>query len=150
MRRLRGRYLLLYVAFDLVTSLTIGLGTIALFSLYEPMTGGEFVSIALFSGAVTLVALVFAFMHARATAEPIRRWLDADRPAEGALEAWKAAVAAPRRIVVANGWKPYALVSVPIAIFVPWQLDLSPLAGLMVVVGALIAVAARAQWRAPL
>ncbi len=80
-------------------------------------------------------------MHARGSAEPIRRWLDAGRPAEGALEAWKAAVAAPRRIVVANGWKPYALVSVPIAVFVPWQLDLSPLAGLMVVVGALIAVA---------
>jgi class 3 adenylate cyclase len=50
-------------------------------------------------------------------------------------------VGAPRLIVVANGWKPYALITIPIAIFVPWQLDLSPLAGLMVVVGALIAIA---------
>ncbi len=50
-------------------------------------------------------------------------------------------MAAPRRIVVANGWKPYALVSIPIAVFVPWQLDLGPLAGFMVLVGTLIAVA---------
>jgi class 3 adenylate cyclase len=141
MRRLGRRYLWLYVAFDVVTSTTIGLGTIALFSLYEPMSTGEFLKIALFSGVVTLLALTFAFAHARDPAEPIGRWLDGGRSAKGALEAWKAAVAAPRRMVVANGWKPYALVSIPIAVFVPWLLGLGPLAGVMVLVGTLIAVA---------
>ncbi|HLM27290.1 MAG TPA: adenylate/guanylate cyclase domain-containing protein [Thermoleophilaceae bacterium] len=141
MRRLGRRYLWLYLAFDAVTSIVIGLGTIALFSLYEPMSWGEFLTIALFSEAVMLLALAYAFASSAHAIMPVWRWLGAGRPRRGAIEAWYSAVAAPRRMVVANGWKPYALVSIPIALFVPWQLDLSPLAGFMVLVGTLIAVA---------
>ena len=50
-------------------------------------------------------------------------------------------MSAPRRFVVANGWRPYALVSVPVAIFVPWQLGLEAWAATMVLLGCLIAVA---------
>ncbi len=72
---------------------------------------------------------------------PVDRWLAAGRPADGAAEAWKSAVSAPRRFVAANGWKPYALVSIPIAVFVPWQLGLEAWAAAMVLLGCLIAVA---------
>jgi class 3 adenylate cyclase len=50
-------------------------------------------------------------------------------------------VAAPRRFVMSNGWKPYALVSIPIAVFIPWHLHLEWWAGGMILVGGLIAVA---------
>ena len=141
MRRLGRRYLLLYVVFDVATSIVIGLGTIALFSLYEPMSAGEFLRVVLFSEVVMLVALAYAFIASAHVVRPIERWLAAGRPAEGADEAWKSAVSAPRRFVVANGWRPYALVSVPIAIFVPWQLGLEAWSATMVLLGCLIAVA---------
>ena len=105
------------------------------------MSAGEFLTVALFSEAVMLVALAYAFVSSAHVVRPIDRWLAAGRPADGAAEAWKSAVSAPRRFVVANGWRPYALVSVPIAIFVPWQLGLEAWAATMVLLGCLIAVA---------
>src|SRR5215204_4347081 len=88
MRRLGRRYLWLYLAFDAVTSIVIGLGTIALFSLYEPMSWGEFLTIALFSEAVMLLALAYAFASSAHAIMPVWRWLGAGRPRKGAIEAW--------------------------------------------------------------
>lgn len=140
MRRLGRRYLWLYVGFDLVTSVTIALGTVGLFSLYEPMSLGEFGVIAAFSLVVTVIGLAWAFGRSAFVIEPVERWLAAGRPAEGATEAWRAAVAGPRRFVIRNGWMPYAIVSLPVAVFVPLYLGLAAWTGLMVLAGTLIAV----------
>jgi class 3 adenylate cyclase len=69
------------------------------------------------------------------------RWIGGQRDGESSLEAWRAGVTFPRQFVAGVGWKPFALVSIPIAVFVTIYQDLPAYGGVIIFAGALVAVA---------
>ena len=55
---------------------------------------------------------------------PVTAWIGGSRGKQGALEAWRTAVALPREYVVGNGWQPFVLVAGPIAIYLTLRFHL--------------------------
>ena len=73
--------------------------------------------------------------------QPILAWTCAGGPEEDALEVWRCAVSLPRRMVVSNGWPPFAIVGVPVAIYSTIEFDLPAYSAVIVFAGAMVAVA---------
>jgi adenylate cyclase len=140
-RRLGRAYFLLYGIFNVVSALIICLGTTGLFKLYEdPGTTEFFVSLA-FAEAVCFLTVVWVIVKGWFVVRPLTRWVGGQRDESSSLEAWRAGVRFPRDFVAGVGWKPFALVSIPIAVFVTIYQDLPAYGGLIFFAGALIAVA---------
>src|SRR5918912_4596413 len=92
-RKLGGpRYFLAYLAFEVGSALTIALGTVGIFSLYQRLTETEFWTIVGFSCGCVLVALSAGFKKIRRSSEPLRGWMTSDQGERGAAEAWRTAV----------------------------------------------------------
>jgi class 3 adenylate cyclase len=140
-RRLGRAYFLVYGVFNVVSALIICLGTTGLFKLYEdPGTTEFFVSLA-FAEAVCLLTVIWVIVKGWFVVRPLTRWVGGQRDQESSLEAWRAGVRFPRDFVAGVGWKPFALVSIPIAVFVTIYQDLPAYGGFIFFAGALIAVA---------
>lgn len=140
-RRLGRLYFVAYSCFNVATALIICLGTVGLFKLYENPGAEEFwVSLA-FAEAVCLLTVVWVVYRGWCTARPIISWVGGERDEASSLEAWRAGVRFPRQFVAVSGWKPFALVSVPIAVFVTIYQDLPAYSGLIIFAGSLVAVA---------
>ena len=103
-RRLGTRYMPLFLGFEIFSGLVISLATVGLFTLYEPMDEATFWRILIFSDVCVLIALGLVVVKVKKMAAPLYHWLQAGRPADGALEAWRTAVALPRDFVVETGW----------------------------------------------
>ena len=140
-RRLGHRYLYAYIAFEVVSALTIALGTVGIFSLYQDMSRPEFERIVLFSWLCVGVALLVGVRETRRDLAPLLSWLRRVPGQAGAPEAWRAAVAAPRDAVVREVWRPMLLVVAPVAVFITLELDLPPWSVLVCAAGAIVAVA---------
>ena len=86
--------------------------------------------------AETLVAVALVYTVAKAIkmAKPLAQWLRTRDP-DGALDAWHVAITIPRQLVFVNGWKPFAIICLPSAIFFG-QLDLPAYSALIVFGGA--------------
>ena len=140
--RLLGRhYLWLYVWFEVATALVIGVATVGLFALYTEPTSEQFWRIVVVAETLVAVALVYTVAKAIKMAKPLAQWLRTRDP-DGAFDAWHVAITIPRRLVFVNGWKPFAIISLPSAIFFTAELDLPAYSALIVFGGACLAVAA--------
>src|SRR5215208_1735556 len=115
--RLLGRhYLWLYVGFEVSTALIITIATVGLFALYTEMSAEQFWRVVVVAEALVALALIYTITKAIKMAKPLSYWLRTRDPG-GALDAWHVAITIPRRLVVVNGWKPFAIISLPSAIF---------------------------------
>src|SRR3954454_15461326 len=140
--RLLGRhYLWLYLGFEVTTALIITMATVGLFRLYTPDTSpAEFWRIAAVAEGLVVVALAYTVTKAIKMAKPLSDWLRTRDP-DGALEAWHVAITIPRRLVFVNGWKPFAIISLPSSIFYPVELALPAYSALIIIAGSCIAIA---------
>jgi adenylate cyclase len=96
--------------------------------------------VAVAEGAVA-VALAYAIGRELRLSRPIVAWVRAGRPEREALEVWRCAVAMPRQLVVANGWRAFAIVGLPVSIYATIELDLPAYGAVIVFAGAMVAVA---------
>jgi adenylate cyclase len=140
-RRLGRHYLWLYVGFEVSTALIIAIATVGLFRLYTEMTGEQFWRIVVVSEVLVSLALVYTVAKAIKLAKPLSDWLRGGRDPARALDAWKTAVSIPRRLVFVNGWKPFAIISLPGAIYYTAELGLPAYSAAILFAGACVAVA---------
>jgi len=140
-RRLGSSYFALYLVFDVITAFVIGLATIGLFSLYEPITPREFVRILLVTDGSVALGLAYNAWTGRKVAQPLIDWITQGRPSETALEAWRTTAGLPRDFIVCNGWQPFALVAVPISVYVTLEFNLPFYSAGIVFAGILVAIA---------
>jgi adenylate cyclase len=140
-RKLGPRYLYAWIVFEFVSALTIGLGTVGIFSLYQEMTEAEFWSIAGFSSGCVMVALLSSSHKLRRDIAPLQAWIRGTREERGALAAWQAAVSLPREVVMREAWRPILLVALPVSFFITWELGLPYTSIVVLAAGAMVAVA---------
>ena len=140
-RRLGKRYFLLYVLFEVGSGAVITLATVGLFSLYEDVASASFWRVVLFAELWVGVAMLYAIYRTKAVAMPLLRWIGGGRDPAAAPEAWRQAVSLPRQVVIANGWQPFAIVGIPIALFFTIELDLPWYSALVIFGVILVAVA---------
>lgn len=141
-RRLGRFYFWAFLVFEVVSALTIALGTLGIFLLYtEGVSFGEFLRVLVVTEVVVLVALAVVTKRSWRGARPMIDWVRAGKPADGALVAWRTAAMFPRRFVVNGGWQPFLLVSVPIAFYATLDFDMQWYNGFFIFAGALVAVA---------
>ena len=140
-RRLGRLYFLGYALFNVASALIICLGTVGLFKLYEnPGTSEFFITLA-FAEAVCLVTVIWVIYRGWRVGRPVIDWVGGRRDETASLEAWRAGVTFPRNFVAVNGWKPFAVSAVPIAVFVTIYQDLPAYSGLIIFAGTLVAIA---------
>ena len=140
-RKLRGRYLPLFVVFELGSAVIITMATVCLFSLYEEMSSATLWRLTLIAEACVLAALAYVLVRTRHLSRPVERWLKDGRTEKGAPEAWRAAVSMPREIVRRNGWLPFAIVGIPMSIIFTIDLDLPWWSAAIILAASLVAVA---------
>lgn len=140
-RRLGVGYLVFYVWFEVLSAALICAGTLGMLSLYQEMSTGEFLRLLAVAEGLTGVALAWTMLRTAAFAMPIARWTRRREEGERALEAWRAAVALPRRLVSGAGWKPFVLVAALTAAAVTFELELPWYSAAFVLAGALVAIA---------
>ena len=140
-RRLGGLYFVLYGVFNVASALLIALGTVGLFKLYEDPGGTEFFITLAFVEAVCLLTVIWVIVKGWWASRPLVRWVSGQRDEASSYEAWRAGVTFPRDFVARVGWKPFALVSIPTAVFATIYQDLPAYAGVIIFAGALVAVA---------
>jgi adenylate cyclase len=140
-RRFGPRYLYAFLAFELVSALTITLGTVGIFALYQDMSRAQFDWIVLFAWGCVVVALLSGAAMTRRELAPLAGWVRGRREAQGAAEAWRAAVSLPRTVVMHQSWRPLVLVVLPVAVFITVELSLPAYSILVCSAGAIVAVA---------
>ncbi len=140
-RRLGRNYLWLYIGFEVTSALVIAAATVGLFALYTQPSHAEFWRIVGVAEVLVSLALVYTVAKAIKLAKPLSDWLSGGRDPDGALDAWLTAVSIPRRLVFVGGWKPFALISLPGAIFYTVELGLPAYSALILFAGACVAVA---------
>jgi adenylate cyclase len=113
---------------------------VGIFSLYTETTPAEFWRVAAVAEGVVLVAVTYAVLRESRLARPIIEWIRAGRPEEDALGVWRCAVAMPRQLVLANGWRAFAIVALPVAVYATVEFELTVYEGAIVFAGALVAV----------
>ena len=140
-RRLGRAYFVVYGIFNVVSALTICLGTVGLFKLYEDPGTTEFFITLAFAEAVCFLTVLWVMLKGWFVTRPLVRWIGGQRDEASSLEAWRAGVTFPREFVARVTWKPFALVAIPISVFATMYQDLPPYAGVILFAGALVAVA---------
>jgi adenylate cyclase len=139
--RLGTRYFALYLVFEVVSAFVVCLATVGLFSLYTETTAAELWRVVAVAEGAVAVALAYSIARSRRLARPIVDWVRDGRPEQRALEVWRCAVALPRDLVLANGWQPFAIVGVPVAVYATIEFELPAYGGLIVFAGAMVAIA---------
>jgi adenylate cyclase len=140
-RRLGRGYFVLYVIFNVVSALTICLGTVGLFKLYGDFAADEFFITVAFAEALCLLTVMWVIYRGWCVARPVISWVGGRRDEESSLEAWRSGVAFPRTFVAVGGWKPFALVAVPMAAFLTVYHELPAHSALIIYAGTLVAIA---------
>jgi adenylate cyclase len=140
-RRFGTRYFVAYFVFELLSAYAIAAGTLALLSLYQPMSLEEYVHIVLLSFVCIAVGIAFGIWGARPRAMPLIEWTRGARGREGAPEAWRAAVALPVEVITRSLWQPVVFVAIPVSVFTTLHLGLPWYSELIVFAGAAVAIA---------
>jgi adenylate cyclase len=140
-RRLGTKYFALYVVFEFVSASIVCLATVGIFRLYTEASPGEFWRVVAVADAAVTLAVAYAVVREWKLARPIIDWILAGRPADDALSVWRCAVAMPRQLVLANGWRAFAIVAVPVAIYATLEFDLPAHSALIIFAGTMVAVA---------
>jgi adenylate cyclase len=136
-RRMGKNYFLLYVAFEFVSAFIVCLATLGLFSLYTDPDVPEFWTIVLFAEVCVFLGTAFIMWKGARRVRPIVAWMEGQG---GALEAWRAAVEAPRQLTLGAGWQPLLLIALPITIFATIVADRAAYEALIIFAGAAVAV----------
>ena len=139
--RLGTTYFGLYLVFELVSACVVCLATVGLFTLYIETSPGEFWRVAAVAEGAVIVAIAYAMTREWKLARPIVAWVRAGRPDRDALEVWSCAVALPRQLVLANGWRAFAIIGLPVSVYATVEFDIPVYGGLIVFAGAMVAVA---------
>src|SRR5437660_5424072 len=139
-RKLGRGYLYAYLVFEVVSALTIALGTVGIFSLYQRMSGHQIHVIGSVAFGCVLVGLAAGAKKVFRSSGPQRQWMDGDGGPKGAEDAWRTAVGLPLEFVTRSWWQPLALVVLPMAIFIPAYLGLPATSVLIVAAGTSVAV----------
>jgi len=140
-RRLGRVYFVAYGVFNVASALIICLGTVGLFKLYEDPGSPEFWITLAFAEAVCLLTVLWVIVRGWFVVRPLTRWIAGERDEESSLDAWRAGVTFPREFVARVGWKPFALVAIPVSIFATIYQDLPTYGGVIIFAGTLVAVA---------
>src|SRR4051794_39003088 len=139
--RWTGRfYLLLFGLFDAGSAVVICFATVGLFALYTNISVAQFWEAVAFSELSVAIALVLTASHAVKQIRPVTGWIRGGKGKEGALEAWRTAVALPREYVIGNGWQPFLIVAGPIAIYLTIRFDLPFYSATIIFAGAVVSV----------
>jgi adenylate cyclase len=139
-RRLGTRYFVLYVVFEMVSAWVVCIATVGLFTLYTETSPEEFWRVAAVAiGAVT-VGVSYAIVREWRLSRPIIQWVRAGRPDRDALDVWRCVVGMPRRLVLANGWRAFAIVALPVSVYATAEFDLPAYGAVIVCAGAVVAV----------
>src|SRR5437588_4021876 len=139
-RKLGHRYFLSYLGFELVSALTIALGTVGIFSLYQRVSVQQIHVLTLVSWGCVLVALAAGVKKVARSSRPLRDWMSRAPRRDGAEQAWRTAVGLPLEFVSRSWWEPLVRCVLPLSIFVPASLGLPPYSALVVAAGVLVAV----------
>ncbi|MEA2423202.1 MAG: adenylate cyclase [Thermoleophilaceae bacterium] len=139
--RFGARYFKAYIAFEILSALTITLATLGLLTLYEPVSGAQFARIGLFSCACVLVSLAVGSKKVLPKARPLLRWAAGPRGREGAPEAWRSAISLPVEFVSRAAWLPVVLVALPVSIFMTVELSLPTYSEAILFAGGLVSIA---------
>jgi len=140
-RKLGTRYFVLYVLFECVSAFVVCLATVGIFSLYTETSPAEFWRVVAVAEGATLAAVTWVIARAWRLTRPIIGWVRAGGPDEGALEVWRDAVSLPRAMAVANGWQPFVIVGVPVAVYSTFEFDLPVYSAAIIFAGTVVAVA---------
>ena len=98
-RRFGVRYFWAYTALEVASAYVIAIATLGLLTLYERVTGAEFVRIAIAGCVCVLLSLAVGARKVLPKAKPLLRWAAGGRRPEHAPEAWRAAIALPVEFV---------------------------------------------------
>ena len=124
-RRMGASYFFLYGSFQVLSTMVITIATVGIFSLYQEMDAERFWEVT----AVSLVFVNLGGLYAAIKVHPDRQAADragsrAASSPEGAAEAWQEAARLPRRMVLANGWQPFVIVTLPVVVYFTARFDL--------------------------
>jgi adenylate cyclase len=139
--RLGQRYFALYVAFEVVSAFVVCLCTVGLFALYVETSAEEFWRVAAVAEGAVALAVAYSVAKTWRLSQPILTWIRDGRPDRDLEELWCEAVAIPRRLVATNGWPPFAIVGVPLAVYATIEFELPAYSALIVLAGSTISVA---------
>jgi len=125
-RKLGRRYFPLFLVFEYVSGAVITLATVGLFSLYEDMTKAEFWRVVAVAQACVTLGMTYYGTKVWRLSRPLIEWAGGERSPAAAPAVWRRAVELPRQMVTTSGWRPFAMISVPIAVYctidfaLPW------------------------------
>ena len=135
-------YFALYPLFEFVSAFLVCLGTVGLFALYTETSAGEFWRVVAVAEAATAAAITWSWIRAWKIAKPVVEWMKGgSSEEEDAVEVWRCAAAIPRRLVLGNGWRPFAVIGLPVSVYATLEFELPWWSGLIVFAGAVIAIA---------
>lgn len=140
-RLLGHRYLALSAAFEVFSAVVITVATVALFALYTDMRPREFVEVMAVALACVSVSLALAIRRGARAARPLLEWIRRGRPDADVRGAWLCAVDLPREVIVETSWRPFVLVSVPVAAYYTVRFGLPLWATVVIALSALVSVA---------
>jgi adenylate cyclase len=140
-RKLGTKYFGIYVVFQFVSASVVCLATVGIFRLYTEASPAEFWRVVAVADVAVMLAVAYGVVREWKLSRPIIAWIQADRPEKDALSVWRCAVAMPRQLVVANGWRAFAIVAVPVAIYATVEFDLPAYSAAIILAGTLVAVA---------
>src|SRR3954470_2258815 len=98
-RRFGVGYFRAYAGLEVLSAFVIAIATLGLLTLYEPVSGAQFLRIALLACGCVLVSLAVGARKVLPRAKPLMRWAKRGRQPRDAPEAWRGAVARPGGLV---------------------------------------------------
>ncbi len=136
--RLGSRYLTAVLVVQVVLVVFVVLGGVAVLTLYEDMSGGQFARILLVAEAFVLIESAFAIWLATALLRPVRRWFAGERGSEATVAAWRALAELP--VAFLRRWKlvPPLVTIPPVAIYVTIELGLPLASALIILAGSFV------------
>jgi adenylate cyclase len=138
--KLGRSYLYAYLVFEVVSALTIALGTVGIFSLYQRVSQHQLHVIGTVAFGCVLLGLAAGAKKVFRSSRPLREWMNGEHGRAGAEEAWRTGVGLPLEFVTRQWWQPLLLVVLPMSIFIPAYLGLSAPSVVIVAAGTAVAV----------
>jgi adenylate cyclase len=115
-RKLGSSYPFAFLTFELQSAFLIAAGTIFLFSSYYDAPEDDFLLVGAIAMACTALAVAFTLFRLYPRMRPLARWIGGKRGPDEALEAWRAAIDLPLRMIRADLWLPVFVVVIPTVI----------------------------------
>src|SRR4051812_44642997 len=133
-------YFWAYTALEVVSAFVIAIATLGLLTLHEPVSGEQFLRIALLACACVLVSLAVGGHKVLPNAKPLLHWVKNGKQPRDAAAAWRAAIALPVDFVTRAAWLPAVFVALPMSLYVTSELGLPAYSELFLFAGILVAV----------